>query len=271
VRPVVGITAWPASVVAEHITVEVQAVPDNYFEVLDFVGLAALPLPVNGSAERAAELAARVDGLLLTGGGDVDPAAYAAPQRPQTAGVNRRRDDVEIELVRLACQRGQPILAVCRGIQLLNVALGGTLVQDLPTAHPPRPGHMMVETWDGAAHPVRLDPGTLLHRLLGPEITVNSLHHQAVDVVAPGMRVAARAPDGVIEAVENTGSQFVVGLQWHPEMLGLGHPSVAVFGQFASAASAVLASGGRPPQTPPRAIPRPPPLPPSRPPAGRRG
>ncbi len=243
-RPVVGITAWPASVVAPHTTVEVQAIPDNYLDVLDYIGLAALPLPVNGPPERAAELAARVDGLLLTGGGDVDPAAYAAPQRPQTDGVNRRRDDVEIELVRLACQRGQPILAVCRGIQLLNVALGGTLIQDLPTDDPPHPGHMVVETWDGATHPVRMEPGTLLYRLLGPEVTVNSLHHQAVDVVAPGMRVAARAPDGVIEAIEDTGSQFVVGLQWHPEMLGLGHPSMAVFRQFAAAAVAAVSSAG---------------------------
>jgi putative glutamine amidotransferase len=247
VRPVIGITAWPAPVTSEHITVAVQAVPDNYLELLDFVGLAALPLPVNGSPERAADLAARVDGLLLTGGGDVDPAAYAARQRPQTAGVDRRRDDVEIELVRLACQRGQPILGVCRGIQLLNVALGGTLVQDLPTDDPPHPGHMVVETWDGATHPVRPEPGTLLHRLLGPEMAVNSLHHQAVDVVAPGMRVAARAPDGVIEAIEDTGPQFVMGLQWHPEMLGLGHPSVAVFRQFAAAV--VAASSPAPVRT----------------------
>jgi len=224
----------------------VQAVPDNYLELLDSVGLAALLIPVSGSPDRAAELADRIDGLLLTGGGDVDPAAYAAPQRPQTAGVDRRRDDVEIELVRIACQRGLPVLAVCRGIQLLNVALGGTLVQDLPTADPPRPGHMAVQSWNTAAHPVRLEPGTLLHRLLGPEVTVNSLHHQAVDRAAPGLRVAARAPDDVIEAVEDSGGQFVVGLQWHPEMLGPDHPSTAVFRQFAAAAGAAAGSAAQP-------------------------
>jgi putative glutamine amidotransferase len=246
-RPVVGITAWPVQVAAEHAPVPVQAVPDDYFGLLDAVGLAASLIPVTGSAGGVADLVDRIDGLLLTGGGDVDPAAYAAPQEPRTAGVNRVRDDVEIELVQLARQRELPILAVCRGIQLLNVALGGTLIQDLPTADPPRPGHMAVQVPNGAAHVVRLEPGTLLHRLLGPEVSVNSLHHQAVAAVAPGMRVAARAPDGVIEAIEGgaggeNGGRFVVGLQWHPEMLGPQHPSVAVFRQFAAAAGTARAA-----------------------------
>jgi putative glutamine amidotransferase len=236
VRPVVGITAWPASIAEEHAAVPVQAVPDDYLVMLEAVGLSALLIPVTGSAPSAADLASRIDGLLLTGGGDVAPARYAAAQQAQTAGVDTKRDEVEIELVRLAFDLGLPILAVCRGIQLLNVALGGTLVQDLPTADPPSPGHMELEHWNAAAHAVRLEPGTLLHRLLGPEISVNSLHHQAVGSTAPGLRVAARAPDGVIEAVEDRGTRFVVGLQWHPEMLGPGHASSAVFRQFAEAA-----------------------------------
>jgi putative glutamine amidotransferase len=94
---------------------------------------------------------------------------------------------------------------------------------------------MIRQSWNGAAHRVSVEPGTLLYRLLGPEVTVNSLHHQAVESVAPGLRVAARAPDGVIEAVEGSGTRFVVGLQWHPEMLGPGHASFAVFQQFAAA------------------------------------
>ncbi len=205
------------------------------------VGLAALLIPVSGPAGHAVELVGRVDGVLLTGGGDVAPARYAAPQQPETTGVDLCRDEVEIELVRLACGRGLPVLAVCRGIQLLNVALGGSLIQDLPTADPPRPGHMP-QRWNTAAHPVQLMPGTLLHRLLGPEVNVNSLHHRAVDMVAPGLRVAGRAPDGVIEAVEHSGARFVVGLQWHPEMLGPDHPSTAVFQQFASAVMAGVGS-----------------------------
>jgi putative glutamine amidotransferase len=176
VRPVVGITAWPTAVAQDPAAIAVQAVPDDYLELLDHVGLAALLIPVSGPASHAAALVDRVDGVLLTGGGDVSPARYAAPQQPETTGVNPCRDELEIELVTLACRRGLPVLAVCRGIQLLNVALGGTLVQDLPTADPRRPGHMVPERWNTAAHPVRLMPGTLLHRLLGPEVNVNSLH-----------------------------------------------------------------------------------------------
>jgi len=94
---------------------------------------------------------------------------------------------------------------------------------------------MVRQSWNGAAHQVSVEPGTLLYRLLGPEATVNSLHHQAVETVAPGLRVAARAPDGVIEALEDRGTRFVVGLQWHPEMLGSDHASFVVFQQFAAA------------------------------------
>jgi putative glutamine amidotransferase len=245
VRPVVGVTAWPTAVAQGFADVPVQAVPDDYLEILAAAGLTALLIPVSGSTDSAADLVGRVDGLLLTGGGDVAPEKYAAQQRPETSGIDARRDAVEIELVRLAHRRELPILAVCRGIQLLNVALGGTLIQDLPTADPPRPGHMVRESWNGAAHQVSVEPGTLLYRLLGPEVTVNSLHHQAVETVAPGLRVAARAPDGVIEAVENSGTCFMVGLQWHPEMLGSDHASFVVFRQFAVAVAAAVSPAVR--------------------------
>jgi putative glutamine amidotransferase len=245
VRPVVGVTACPAVITEDQLPLMHQAVPDCYLELLDFAGLSALLIPVHGSADAAADLLGRVDGLVFTGGGDVAPARYATAQAAQTAGVDPGRDDVEIELARLARRRDLPVLAVCRGIQLLNVALGGTLVQDLPTADPPRAGHMAVASWNGDAHAVRLEPGTILHRLLGPEIIVDSLHHQAVSRLAPGLRVAGRAPDGVIEAVEDPAARFTVGLQWHPEMLGTGHPSSAVFAGFGEAVSAAASEAAR--------------------------
>jgi putative glutamine amidotransferase len=239
----VGVTAWPAVITEEHATMMHQAVPDCYLELLDFAGLAALLIPVHGSADGAADMIDRVDGLVLTGGGDVAPACYAAARAAQTTEVDARRDAVELELARLARQRDLPVLAICRGIQLLNVALGGTLVQDLPTTDPPRPGHMDLASWNGAAHAVRLEPGTMLHHLLGPRVLVNSLHHQAVDRVAPGLRVAARAADGVIEAIEDPASRFTVGLQWHPEMLGAEHASSAVFTGFGDAVRAAAGRG----------------------------
>jgi putative glutamine amidotransferase len=243
---VVGVTAWPTVIPDEQVTLPHQAVPDCYLELLDFAGLAALLVPVHGYADHVADLLGRVDGLVLTGGGDVAPARYAAAAAEQTTEVDTGRDAVEIELARLARQRDLPVLAICRGIQLLNVALGGTLVQDLPTADPPRPGHMVPGGWNGDAHAVRLEPGTMLHRLLGPEVIVNSLHHQAVGQVAPGLRVAARAADGVIEAIEDPATRFTVGLQWHPEMLGAGHASSAVFTEFGAAVRAAGAARAAP-------------------------
>jgi putative glutamine amidotransferase len=237
----VGITAWPTAVAETHGTIAVQAVPDDYLMMLGQVGLQAVLLPVSGSPADAAGLMDRLDGLLLTGGGDVAPDQYDATSQPQTIGVDCRRDAVEIELIRQARQAGLPILAICRGIQLLNVALGGTLIQDLPTADPSAAGHMEPDRWNGVAHSVRVEPGTLLHRLLGPDVLVNSLHHQAIGTLAPGLRAAARAPDGVIEAIEECDATFVVGLQWHPEMLGPSHPSVAVFRQFATAVTQLAA------------------------------
>jgi putative glutamine amidotransferase len=242
---VVGVTAWPTVIAEDSLVLPHQAVPECYLELLDFAGLAAVLIPVHGSADDAADLLGRVDGLVLTGGGDVAPASYAAAQETPTAEVDTRRDGVEIKLTRLARQRDLPVLAICRGIQLLNVALGGTLVQDLPTADPPRPGHMVLASWNGAAHAVRLEPGTMLHRLLGPEVTVNSLHHQAVGQVAPGLRVAARAADGVIEAIEDPATRFTVGLQWHPEMLGTEHASSAVFTEFGAAVRAAVGAAAR--------------------------
>ncbi len=239
-----GVTAWATVFPGEHAAMMHQAVPDCYLELLDDAGLAAVLIPVHGSAADAAVLLSRVDGLVLTGGGDVAPARYGAAQAAQTGEVDGRRDDVEIELVRQARLRELPVLAICRGIELLNVALGGTLVQDLPTATPPCPGHMALGSWNSDAHAVRIEPGTMLHRLLGPSVVVNSLHHQAVDRPAPGLRVAARAPDGVIEAVEDPAARFVLGLQWHPEMLGHDHPSSVVFTEFGAAVRAARSSEG---------------------------
>jgi putative glutamine amidotransferase len=242
VRPVVGVTAWASVLRQPPSDFRYQTAPENYLQALRAAGLAPLLIPVDSDPGDVAGLLDRVDGLVLTGGGDVDPAQYAAARLPPTDDVDSQRDQVEIALIRLARQRDVPALAICRGIQVVNVALGGTLTQDLPTADPPRPGHLVLETWDGPTHPVRLEPGSLLHRLLGPEIGVNSLHHQAISRLAPDLRVAGRAPDGVIEAVECDGARFLVAVQWHPEMLGPAHVSAALFGQLAAAIMAATRS-----------------------------
>jgi putative glutamine amidotransferase len=235
-KAVVGVAAW--TTVISHVPVDLpqQAIADNYLDALRTVGLTPIVIPVSSDPDTASDVLDRVDGLVLTGGCDVAPASYGALQEPKTITVDARRDAVEIELVRLARQRDMPVLAICRGLQVANVALGGTLIQDLPTANPPRPGHRVVEAWDGPAHLIHMERTSQLYELLGPEIMVNSLHHQGIAALAPGLRAVGHAPDGLIEAAEDPGARFLVGVQWHPEMLGPQHPSSALFRQFALAA-----------------------------------
>jgi putative glutamine amidotransferase len=235
VTPVVGVTAWSTVVRDVPVDLPHQAVAENYLEALRSAGLCSVLLPVDGDPGSAAGLLDRIDGLVLTGGGDVGPSAYRAPPGPRTRGVDARRDVVESRLVRLARERDLPVLAICRGLQVVNVALGGTLTQDLPTADPPRPGHLVTAAWNGPAHPVRLAEGSRLGALLGAEITVNSLHHQGIATLAPGLRATGWAPDGLIEAAEDTASRFLVGVQWHPEMLGPGHADFALVVAFGAA------------------------------------
>jgi putative glutamine amidotransferase len=172
--------------------------------------------------ERDAVAAAldRGHGLLLTGGADVDPVYYGASDRHPTLSTEPDRDAYELDLVRGALARGLPVLAICRGIQLLNVAAGGTLVQDIPTERPSAVTHRLSEPETAIAHPVRVVPESRLGSILqaeGTAIDVNSRHHQAVDRVAPGFVVSAVAPDGIVEAIERPTGPFCIGVQWHPE------------------------------------------------------
>jgi putative glutamine amidotransferase len=172
-----------------------------------------------GRPEDAPGLLDRLGALLLTGGGDVDPALYGEAPHPRLGRVIRERDDFELALCREALRRDLPLLAICRGHQVLNVATGGTLIQDIPSQvrggadHDPRK-----ERWE-RAHEVRIFKGTRLREILGREaISVNSFHHQAVARVGGGLVVSARTDeDGVVEAIEAPGRRLVLGVQWHPE------------------------------------------------------
>jgi putative glutamine amidotransferase len=167
-----------------------------------------------------------IDGLLLTGGEDVSPARYGEQAHPSVVDVDPVRDDFEIALITEGRRRNLPILAICRGIQILNVACGGTLVQDIPTEVAGAIDHSWTvpphKPYD-LAHEVWLDKDTLLARLMRERLSdtdaceANSRHHQAVKQVAEGFRVSATAPDGVIEAIEDPAARFCLGVQWHPE------------------------------------------------------
>ncbi len=213
-RPLVGITTS-----YDDRRQAVHSLRQEYVRAVDAAGgLPVVLAPLLDAAEAPA-LLARLDALVLSGGGDVDPALFGQAPHPKLGRVLRERDDFELALCRAALARDLPILAICRGHQVLNVATGGTLIQDIPSLvarggdHDPR-----CERWE-RAHAVAVTPGSRLHAILGTErVDVNSFHHQAIDAVGAGLRVSARAPeDGIIEGVEMPGQRFVVGVQWHPE------------------------------------------------------
>ena len=191
---------------------------DDYIESVKRAGGEPLVLEPGDDPR---ESLARVDGVLLSGGPDVDPALYGQAPHPSTV-VDRERDRFEVPLSRAAMARDVPLFAICRGVQVLNVAAGGTLVQDIPSAVASELDHSIQEPRHAPAHDVRITPETVLSSTLGdaPRLdtcTVNSRHHQAVQEVAPSFVVSAVSTDGIVEAIERPGAQFCVGVQWHPE------------------------------------------------------
>lgn len=178
-------------------------------------------IPPLEDERRAAAIAASVDGLMLTGGEDIDPARYGAARHPATGDPHEGRDRTEIALVIAARTLALPTLAICRGLQILNVALGGTLLQDIPSQRAGGLDHAPGGPRDSRVHAVLVDHDSRLARALGTVgLTVNSSHHQALDVIAPGLAITARAPDGIVEGGEWTGDRWwMLGVQWHPEDL----------------------------------------------------
>jgi putative glutamine amidotransferase len=174
-------------------------------------------------ADRPSEVIVGVDGVLLTGGGDVQPSLYGAAAHPTFDAAEPGRDDYEIELVRRAIEANMPVLAICRGIQVLNVARGGTLIQDIPAEVGTTVEHRVKEPRFAIAHDVWLTSNSLLERTLRERLedadacAVNSRHHQAAKDLGEGLAVSATAPDGVIEALEDPSRRFCLGVQWHPE------------------------------------------------------
>jgi putative glutamine amidotransferase len=158
---------------------------------------------------------------VLTGGEDVDPARYGEKRHEKVRFVNAARDATEAALVEAARARRKPVLAICRGVQMLNVALGGTLVQDIPSEVDTKIAHDEDSPRDLRSHEISIEPDSLIAKAVGTEhLTVNSFHHQSAKRVADGLRVTARSPDGVIEGLESTDDNWwVMGVQWHPEDL----------------------------------------------------
>jgi putative glutamine amidotransferase len=230
-----------------------HTVNDRYTDaVIEAAGCLPIVIPAIGPKTDIGSLLDRLDGLLLTGSpSNVEPAHYGGPPSREGTLHDPDRDATTLPLIREAVRRDLPILAICRGIQELNVALGGTLHQRI-FEMPERFNHRRRRRYDipdderyGPAHPVALIPGGLFARLAdADEIMVNSLHGQGIDCPAPNLVVEAVAPDGQIEAVSLPGARFVVGVQWHPEYKALQNPfSRALFSEFSQACHATVAGG----------------------------
>jgi putative glutamine amidotransferase len=187
-----------------------------------------------------ANILTRCDAIVLSGGGDVDPVRYGEVPHSTFVAAEPGRDEFEIDLARAASDADVPMLAICRGIQVLNVARGGSLVQDIPSQISNSRRHKLAEPPFEIAHDVAVTPGSLLHQLLGGPATcdVNSRHHQSVKEVGEGLVVTATAPDGVIEAVADPSRRFCLGVQWHPENFWR-------TGEFASLFRGLLDAAGR--------------------------
>jgi putative glutamine amidotransferase len=220
VRPVIGIctaleraqwTVWDQ---------EAHLLPRQYVDAIQAAGGLALLLPPDAQLEREPDAVLDLlDGLILAGGADVDPAVYGADAHPETNGTRTERDTFEVALARRALERDLPFLGICRGMQVMNIALGGTLLQHLPESHGHHDHRRVPGSFDGAEHDVRLAAGSLAARAAGEERhETRSHHHQGVDRIGDGLQVSGWSVlDELPEAVELADRRFALGVQWHPE------------------------------------------------------
>jgi putative glutamine amidotransferase len=195
----------------------------TYVDAVVAAGGVPLLMPLVPEEEVLRALYDRIDGLLLAGGRDIDPSYYGEAEHERLGEVDILRDHVEVPLTRWAAADGKPILGICRGLQVLNVALGGTLYQDIASQLGSTIEHNLSyahEDWTYMAHDLQLEPSSKLADIIGTtSFSTNSLHHQSVKDIAPGLRAVGWAPDGVVEALEGVNGQFLLGVQCHPEAL----------------------------------------------------
>lgn len=230
IRPVIGITA-------AHCTEELKTFPRHYYvESIRKAGGIPLILPPVQTSEEASEVINLIHGLLLTGGGDISPVYLKEEPRSGIGGCLPERDMSEIMLTQLAMQRDLPLLGICRGIQVLAIASGGRIYQDIPSQYPTAMEHSQTAPRQYAWHDVDIVEESVLFRLLGEtKIGVNSLHHQAVSEIPQGFRQNALASDGITEGIEKTDAKFCIGVQWHPESLKNDKHSETLFRRFVDA------------------------------------
>jgi putative glutamine amidotransferase len=215
----------------------------RYYHAVAMAGAAPVLIPLLDDLDTLRAIYERTDGILIPGGVDVDPSAFGEAPHERLGRTDPARDLVEIQLARWAVADGKPVLGLCRGLQVINVALGGTLYQDLDSQYPNAIKHDYYPTYgyarDHLAHPVAVEAGSrLYHAFAERSVPVNSMHHQGIKALARPLAASAIAPDGLIEAIESPNDSFVVGVQWHPEVFELSEPgSGELFRDFIDAAA----------------------------------
>lgn len=220
-RPFIGIST--RLIQDEPISAPICGIRITYLNAIEAAGGIPIPIALNDNLDVIKEVYKTVSAILLPGGEDVNPTRYGEAPHPKLGKVDDLRDEVEINLARWAFKDLKPTLAICRGIQVMNVALGGSLYQDLPSQGFAELTHASPEAsemWTHLAHEINIEPSSKLAKLLGEnKIKVNSIHHQAIKQIAPTLRISAKSPDGVVEAAESETHPFFIGVQCHPETL----------------------------------------------------
>jgi putative glutamine amidotransferase len=217
-RPLIGITAYTRKL--QNSPWDYDASYASNATAIEKAGGLPVLIPAKVNEETLRAIYERLDGVLLPGGGDVDPSKYGAEKHPTTDNIDHDRDRTEMTLARWALQDGKPTFGICRGIQVMNVALGGTLLQDIPSEVQTELTHDLPSGEPRATvlHEVTLELDSRLGQILGAQrVPVNSLHHQAVSQPAPNVRLTAFSPDGIVEALEVPSHPFMLAVQWHPE------------------------------------------------------
>lgn len=245
-KPLIGITA---STALDPVSgwMYYRSYIGNVTAIQQAGGLPVL-IPVESTLEDLRAIYERMDAVLIPGGGDVNPEYYNDTPRFKLVQLDQARDEAEINIIRWAVEDDLPLLGICRGHQVINVALGGKLVQDIPSEVPTEirhdiPDYTTARSYD--AHPVQIAPESRLAQILGTTtLTVNSLHHQSVREAAPMAQVAAHAPDGIIEATEFPNKRFALSVQWHPEdMIAKSEETKRLFKAFVDAAREAMTNG----------------------------
>ena len=219
---VIGVSSQSLKYVLAHSVPLYGAWEVDLSAVFDADAMPFIIPPYFNNAEQAKEILSRIDGLLLCGGGDIDGQIYGKSNSSLIKNVDRQRDDAETFLIQAAIEMQKPILAICRGIQMLNVALGGTLIEDIPTQIPDAITHrpIGVDLDNPSTHDIHLQSNSQLFSIFykTETLSVNSFHHQAIQELGLGLKVNAQADDGVIEGIELEGHRYCIGVQWHPEI-----------------------------------------------------